>query len=75
MNENSSTGKIGRGLSPIAYGRYSADLKRTTEEIAYHCALRDSFSDPESQAREQRIIAIRVKHLKKLEMKLGIQEK
>ena len=67
----SSTGKIGRGLSPIAWGRYTADYHRMTEQIAYHCDIRDSCTDPDGKAREQRIIDSCTKHLAELEEKMN----
>jgi len=69
--KESSTGKIGGRLSPIARGRYISDFYRTTEQIAYHCDVRDSCTDTDSKAREQRIINSCVKHLSELEKKLG----
>lgn len=68
--KQSSTGKVGRGLSTIALGKYTADFFKTTEEIAYHCEVRDSINDMDSKAREQNIIDKRVKHLEELEKKL-----
>jgi hypothetical protein len=75
MTKENSTRKIGGGLSPITYGRYSSDWRKTTEEIVYHCDIRDSSTSPEAKAREQRIIDKRVAHLRELEKKLGLQEK
>lgn len=69
--KQSSTGKVGRGLSTIALGKYTADFFKTTEEIAYHCEVRDSVSNEESKAREQNIINKRVKHLEELEEKMN----
>jgi len=69
--KQSSTRKIGRGLSPIAHGRYSKDYNRTTEQMAYHCDIRDLSNDPDTKAREQHIIDNLSKHLGHLEEKLG----
>ena len=71
-DKESSTRKIGRGgISPIATGRYNADFHRMTEQIAYHCDIRDTCADPDDKAREQRIIDSCAKRLTKLEEKLG----
>jgi len=50
--------------------RYEIDFFRTTQEIAYAIEIRDSTTDPDAKAREQRIIDRRVEHLKKLEKKM-----
>ena len=66
----SSTRKIGGGLSPVAIGRYTEDYHKTTAQIAYHCDIRDSCTDPDDIAREQRIIDSCTKHLAELERKM-----
>jgi len=69
-DKESSTRKIGRGLSPVALGRYTADFYRTTEQIAYHCDIRDSCTKPDDIAREQRIIDSCTEHLEELKEKI-----
>ena len=73
-DKENSTRKIGGGLSPIALGRYSNDYFKTTEQIAYHCGIRDSSTKPADIAREQRIIDSCTKHLENLKEKIVIKK-
>jgi len=70
MKKNSSTGKVGRGYPTITQGKYQEDFNRTTEEIAYHCTIRDLTTCPEQKKVEQQIINKRVKHLEELQEKM-----
>ena len=69
-DKQSSTRKIGWGLSPIALGRYTADFHRMTSQIAYHCDIRDSCTNADDKAREQRIIDSCAKRLQELKEKM-----
>ena len=46
------------------------EFNLTTEEIAYHCSIRDLTTCPEQKQVEQRIINKRVKHLEELQEKM-----
>ena len=70
QEEQSSTGKQGWGFDPRVWGKYTADYHRMTEQIAYHCDIRDSCTDPDAKAREQRIIDSCTKRLAELEEKM-----
>ena len=69
-DKQSSTGKQGGGFDPRVWGKYTADFHRMTEQIAYHCIIRDSCTNADAKAREQRIIDSCAKRLQELKEKM-----